>query len=514
MNLDFKFYFAVFLRRIHYFILISALVSAAAIAAAFLLPAVYHSQTTLLVEAPQIPNQLAAPTVQLAAMEQLQVIESRLMTRTNLLDIAKRLKVFRDIDSMTPDDIVQRMRDNSAIQKRAGLNQATVMVLEFSAERAETTAAVLNEYVTLILRENVAIRTERAGQTLEFFEQEVDRLGAELDAQSSKILEFQNANKDALPATLQFRLNQQTALQQQVQAADRSIETLEDQKKRLIAVFNATGQVNNTPTAQMTPEAQQLAQARDQLAQAMAVFSANNPKVKMLEARVAQLEGVVRAQLPSTSPTPTTNPAQSMLDIQIADIDAQIAALKTQRDTQNKQLDVLTKSIDRTAGNQITLDALNRDYANIQGQYNGAVQRLSQAATGERIELTAKGERITVVDAATVPNRPMKPNRLLIAGGGIAAGIGLGIAAIVLRELLNRSVRRPKDLISAFGITPITTIPYMRTPGETYARRAMFATMLMIAVIGIPALIYAVHMYYQPLDLILAKVAAKLGMNL
>jgi len=36
MNLDFSFYFAVFLRRIHYFILITVVVSAAAIAAAFL----------------------------------------------------------------------------------------------------------------------------------------------------------------------------------------------------------------------------------------------------------------------------------------------------------------------------------------------------------------------------------------------------------------------------------------------------------------------------------------------
>ena len=38
MNIDFSYYFAVFLRRIHYFILVTALVTAAALAAAFLLP--------------------------------------------------------------------------------------------------------------------------------------------------------------------------------------------------------------------------------------------------------------------------------------------------------------------------------------------------------------------------------------------------------------------------------------------------------------------------------------------
>ena len=50
MNFDFSFYFAVFLRRLHYFIIIFALVTAASIAAAYLLPAVYQTRAVLLVE--------------------------------------------------------------------------------------------------------------------------------------------------------------------------------------------------------------------------------------------------------------------------------------------------------------------------------------------------------------------------------------------------------------------------------------------------------------------------------
>jgi hypothetical protein len=204
----------------------------------------------------------------------------------------------------------------------------------------------------------------------------------------------------------------------------------------------------------------------------------------------------------------------SPLDIQLATLDTQIKALETQRQQLLDQLAVLKDSIDRTPANQIALDALNRDYQNIQQQYNTAVARQAQAAAGEQIEVRSKGERISVVDAATVPDRPVKPNRVLIAGGGIIAGAGLGIAAIVLLELLNRAVRRPKDLIKAFGITPIATIPYMRTPSETMMRRSGFAAMLLVAVIGIPAIIYAVHVYYQPLDVLVGRVAAKIGINM
>jgi polysaccharide chain length determinant protein (PEP-CTERM system associated) len=515
MNFDFAYAWAVFLRRLHYFVIITTLVSAAAIAAAVLLPPSYSANSTLLVESSQIPNALAAPTVQTGAMEQLQIIEQRLMTRANLLDIANRLNALPEMKNAPADEVVEAMRNNTWVTKRAGPNQATIMNIGFFSDSGQTAAAVVNEYVTLILKANVEIRTERAGETLEFFEQEVKSLSAELDAASAKILDFQNKNADALPNTLNFRLNQQAMLQQQIAQADRDVAALEDQKERLVAVFNTTGQVNNAGV-QQTPEAQQLAQAKDQLTQALAVMSPENPKVKLLQARVAQLEEIVLAQAPAdgSQAAVPANPAETMLNIQLADIDSRIEALLGQKKLAEDQLAKITDTIDRTSGNQVELDALTRDYQNIQQQYNVSVDRLSKAATGERIELLSKGERITLIDAAVVPSKPDKPNRVLIAGGGVFGGMGLGIAAIILMELLNRSVRRPKDLVRAFGITPLATIPYVRTPRETILRRTAFASMLMVAIVGIPAAIYAVHVFYQPLDLILSRFATQFGISL
>lgn len=510
MNLDLSFYLAVFLRRLHYFVIIFALVSAASIAAALLLPPVYLARSVLLVESPQIPGALAAPTVQPQALEKLQTIQNRLMTRTNLLEIAQRLKVFKDIGRMTPDAIVQAMRQQTTITNSAGRGMATIMTVEFQGESGPVVAGVVNEYVTLILKEDVATRTERAENTVDFFNREVERLSGELDTMSAKILDFQNKNADALPNTLQYRLGQQTLLQNNLATAESDIARNKDQKQQMIALFNATGQITGT-TANQTPEARQLDQLRQQMNTYMATYSPTNPKVKQLQAQIDQLEEIVKAQ---QLPPGTAAAQMSPLDIQLATLDTQIKALETQRQQLLDQLAVLKDSIDRTPANQIALDALNRDYQNIQQQYNTAVAKQAQAAAGEQMEVRSKGERISVVDAATVPDRPVKPNRVLIAGGGVVGGAGLGIAVIVLLELLNRAVRRPKDLIKAFGITPIATIPYMRTPSETMMRRSGFAAMLLVAVIGIPAIIYAVHVYYQPLDVLVGKVAAKIGINM
>jgi uncharacterized protein involved in exopolysaccharide biosynthesis len=453
---------------------------------------------------------MAAPTVQAAALEKLQNFQNRLMTRANLLDIAQKLKVFKDMNKMSPDDIVQAMRDHTTIFNTAGRGQATVMEVSFQAETGTAAAGVVNEYVTLLLKSDVESRTSTAVNTADFFDQEVKSLSGELSQMSAKILDFQNKNSDALPNTLTYRLGQQTLLQDRLTTAERDIATLKDQKTRMIAIFNSTGQLNNTGVAQ-TPEAKQLDQLRTQLNGMLAVFAPNNPKVKLLQSQIAQLEIIVTGQLPVAN---TGNPAPSMLDVQIADLDTRIAQAEDSRALIIKQLAELKDSIDRTPANQVTLDALTRDYANIQSQYNTAVSRQAQAAAGERIEFSSKGERLSVIEPATVPDSPSSPNRILIAGGGLFAGSALGIAAIVLMELLNRAVRRPKDLINSFGITPIVTIPYMRTPSEIMVRRSGFIALLLLAVIGIPAVIYAVHVYYQPLDIIVSRVAAKFGIRM
>lgn len=514
MTIDLKYYLAVLLRRLHYVALIFAAVTAVAVTVAMKLPPVYESSATLLLEAPQIPNTLATSTVNTAALEQLQVLKQRLLTRPNLLDIARKFRVFPKMDQMTPDDIVSAMQKASTIGIKTGRDQAALMTLSFDAERARTAADVVNEYVTRILADNLSTRTSQAQDTLQFFKQEVDRLQGDLNAQSAKIVAFQNKNAGALPTTLDSRLQQQSTLQTQYATNLRDIANLQDQKQRLIEIYRATGSVKGASnTDNMTPEAKLLAQARSDLTQALAVYAPENPKVKMLQARVHQLESAVKKQAgnaPETSPT--QDQPKSILDVQTATIDNQIKQIQAQQTSIEQRLADLKASIDRTPQVAVELDALNRDYTNIQNQYNRASDRLSKASTGERIEALSKGQRIGVLDAASVPNSPSKPNRKKIAAMGAGAGLMLGLALVALLELLNTSVRRPVELVRGLNITPIGAIPYIRTPSERMWRRAAVGGLFLVIVLGLPAVLYAIDTYYEPLDLILAKVNAKLGL--
>ena len=158
MNPEIRYYISVFLKRVPLFLFIAVLFSFAGIATAILLPTVYKAKALLLVESAQIPGDLAESTVQVTPAEQLEIFEKRLMTRSNLLEIARDFTVFETLDSMTADAVVASMRTSTSIRSSTGRNRATIMTVEFNARTGQIAAAVANEFVTRILSESAKLR--------------------------------------------------------------------------------------------------------------------------------------------------------------------------------------------------------------------------------------------------------------------------------------------------------------------------------------------------------------------
>ncbi len=503
MNSDLRYYVAIFLRRLPIFIVIAAGISAAAIALAVLLPTVYTSNARLLVETPQIRD----TQIQLRAPEQLQIIEQRLLTRTNLLEIAREFDVFEGIDSMSPDTIVRQMRANTEIRKSAGRDSATLMTITFHGRTGRTVSSVISEYVTRIEDENIRQRINLADGNLDFFDQEVERLASELDLQSARIVEFQNANSEALPDSLDFRLTRQTSLEERVSQMRRDRTTLTEQRERLIQVYEATGQINVGQSARSTPEERQLAQAIEELAAARTVFSDTNQKVKLLVARVEQLQAVVNS-LPTTPEGPDS---ASILDLQLAEIDARTESIDTQISQVSLQLAELEESIGRTPANSIALESMQREYNILKSQHNQAVQSRREAEISVNIERRGRGQKITVIENAATPTEPSSPNRPLIALGGSGLGLAAGAGLIFLMEFLNGSIRRPVQLTKSLGITPIATIPYMQTSGQVVRKRILILLAVVLFAAAIVGALLFVHFQYLPLDLLWSRFIDRLG---
>jgi hypothetical protein len=84
---------------------------------------------------------------------------------------------------------------------------------------------------------------------------------------------------------------------------------------------------------------------------------------------------------------------------------------------------------------------------------------------------------------------------------------------MILAELMNRSLRTPRDLERQLQIRPIVSIPNMRTEMELRRSVWMFRALVLMFVAGVPLLGWLVDQYYLPLPVLAERVVARLGLD-
>lgn len=474
-NIDLGFYLSILRRRLPYLLVFSVAGLLAGVTATYFIPPVYNASAKILAEAPQIPVELARSTVPLGAVEQLQILQQQITTRDDLIALARKFHIYKDdVLTLHSEDVVKDMRNRIKFEQlqfdTPSRDQgATVFNVSFAADKPYVAANVSNELATMILARNQRERTDRAGSTLDFFNQSVTRLASDLNRLEADILKFKTENKDTLPESLDFRRTQQGSLQERMISLQREESDLHTKRGSLIATYSSAGQLAGA--APLTPEQQILIDLNRALAEQLAIFSETSPNIIALRARIAALQNRLTSGSSKETEDKTGSTADKVapfgLDLQLSDIDKRLKAIDAEKVTVARGIDDLNRSITGTPASETVLNSLERNRQNIQMQYNAAIARRAEALTGEQIEMRSDGGRFSLLESATPPVNAISPRRLRTIGLGVAAGIGLGLALVVLLELLNKTIRRPVELAQLLQSQPLATIPNigMAEPG-------------------------------------------------
>jgi uncharacterized protein involved in exopolysaccharide biosynthesis len=183
-------------RRALYFALPFILVLTVGSFVTFVWPARYLAQGTILVQSQEIPSDLVRPTIAALANDRIKIIEQRVMTRDNLLAIAKKYRLTSGwLEKVSGTEIVDFIRKRTIIKPseqklETRKKEAIAFSIGFEYERPDIATKVANEFVTMLLGEDVRSRTEFAAQTTRFLAEEVTRLEgrlASIDAQIAAI---------------------------------------------------------------------------------------------------------------------------------------------------------------------------------------------------------------------------------------------------------------------------------------------------------------------------------------
>ena len=425
-------------------------------ALAYLLPPAYVSTATILIEQQEIPKDLVASTVTGYAAERIETVRSRVMTRDNLWSIAEEFDLYPGERSLeTQQDIVALMRTKialnlvsaEALDPRSGrpVTATIAFSLSFESESPELAQQITARLSELYLEENRRSREENAQQTSSFLNDEAQRLSGRIAELEEKIAAFKIRSGGYSPEYFETTSRSLEDAQRQLGLLDARLAPLESRYAYLKSRLTGFG------------SSSQLARARAELAIAREKYSDIHPDVVRLKRTVETLEA--GGDLGGTSYDSAGDPEFVALQSEMQQVGGAIGAVRAERAALNQRIEEYQSRLARSPELEREYSALTRDLNHATGKYSEIRDKLTGAQLAEELEREQKAERFTLIEAATYPSAPSKPNipAIMLLGLTFALGAGVGVAA--LSEYLDRRIHGPKELAAVFKAPPLAIIP-------------------------------------------------------
>ena len=537
-------------------------------------PTQYTSTGVILIEQPEVPEQLVQTTVTTFAAQQIQLINQRVMTSSNLAGIIKKFDLYAAKREYLPtlllvedvQDQVQLDLINVELTNPAGrLTLDTIaFTIGFEDENPTTAQQVANELVSLYMEENVRSRTVQTAETSEFLRTEAARNDSEVLAIEEQLAVFKEDNKDALPQILLLKMQTLQRTEDQLLDVRRQQQSLEEgrimlraqlaQVDKMAPTILADGQIVVSPenqikalqtrlamyqgqyssdhpdvlrakrelaalraqtgiTADLSNATAPLMAARADLAKAREAYTADHPEVQRLQRLVDNLESqVVSARDEGDALVQPDNPAYIQINAQLNQYNADEAALaQTERELRNRIAEIESNALNGPRVEQ-ELMAMQRQLQAATLRYVSMRDRQFNAEVGQALESQSKGERFVLVEPPQLPLQPSSPNRPAILLLLLLLAPAMGVGIIQLKESTDDSLWTPKDIELIQGAAPIASIPLIMNAAEVLHRRKM----RQLTYAGIPAAIVLmavlVHFAVRPLDVLWYTAVRQLGM--
>ena len=488
------------------------------------IPPVYQSTGTIMVESQTIPADLIAASAASMVDERIEIIRQRVMTRENLFKIIEKHGLFKDsTQSLTVSEKIDEMRKQIAIEsiganlksRRAG--QGTIAFrLSYEHRKPEITQRVANELVTLFLDENVKSRTERATETTEFLTQEADKLRLELEKVETQLAAYKQEHSQALPQHQELHMGMLSRTETELKDIEREYKTAQEELRFLDLELSAAkaGITPKTGAAHAPQNPQDIGSLKAEYQRLLSLYTEAHPDVRAVKRKIETLE----AAAPAAGATGAEKPAGAPVSLEVARVQAKIAATNTRIESLAGQIKALRgrmgsyeQQLLKTPQVERGLVTLMRDHESAQKKYEEIHAKQINAKINENLEGENKAERFSLLEPPAYPDKPFKPDRIKILLIGIFAAFGGTGGLVFLLETLNQRIRGQEALAIAIRQRPLLAIPYIVIEDEVIGRKRLLKRLavVVVAVIAISAVM--LHFLYMPLDILMMKIIERFG---
>lgn len=301
---DIKDYLKIIKRRSKFVIIPFVAISLMSIILAVVLPSVFRSSATILIEEQEIPSELVRSTVTTFADQRIQVISQRIMSRANLVEIIKKYDLYADDrKTKTEERILEKMRKSIKVEtvsadvidpRNGAPTKATIaFILAFDDKSSTLSQKVANELTSLFLKENIKSRTESAENATLFLSEESRRLKDKIQQIQSTLASFKEKNLNQLPEANQLSHQELTSLSNQLLSLDSQERSAQERRFYLegqLAQIDPNALATNAVGNRVFDMKDRLKELQSQYPSLLARYSGTHPDVIKAKREIDSLQ--------------------------------------------------------------------------------------------------------------------------------------------------------------------------------------------------------------------------------
>ena len=445
-----------------------------ATAVTLLLPPIYKSSATILIEEQEIPVEYVHTTVTSYVEKRLQEIKQKIMSTTRLQEVIDKYELYTDLKNRkTNEEIIKKMRDDidlklisaEVIDKRTGQNTSATIAFTLSyvgkndAAKVQRVASVL---ASLFLEENIKVREKQVREASTFFEEEKNKIEKFIHDFESKISSFKEAHINELPELMPVNMQDMHATEINIERSSDQLRSLKEKEAYLVA-----------EVASISPQIvdqERLSKLKLELGRLTTLYSDEYPDIINFKKEIAEIERSLQGKTShndiASGKGKPTNPAYISLSSQLNSVRSEISSVKQQLATYEQQISKLRGYIKATPVVEQEYRKLLMERDSHKIKYDDLMQKFMEARVAQGLEKNQKGERFTMIDPPLMPEKPYKPNRLAIFLIGIVLGMGCSLGLTAMLELTDDTIRDGKVLSLATNVPVLAVIPAIYTDGE------------------------------------------------
>jgi len=448
------------------------------------LPDVYSSTTLIMVEPQDVPESYVHTTVTERLESRLQAMNQEVLSRTRLETIINDLALYPQLraNQVPMEDIVGLMRRNVTLQIFSADNAFRIT---YEGTDPATVQRVTTRLANLYIDENLRMRESRATGTTEFMESELEKARKQLEQQEGQVQAFKHDHLGELPEQRDANMRMLDVYQSQLRAVSTSLSRAQERKLLLEkqAGEARSARLSAPPPggqAAATSPAGRLRQLQAELAELQGRYTDEHPDVVRIRNLISHLQEELGAgdQADGARLDPLLPPelARSLIDAQL-----EISRLRQEEEHLKTLIGTYQQRVENAFVREQQMESLTRDYEVTQKKYQTLLDKKLEAQLSQSLEQRQKAERFRVIDPASLPQAPTRPNRQALLAGGAVGSFALAIFLPILLWQLDTSFH-VADELAAVAVPVLAVIPEISTADVSMRRRRYRRRVLALSV--------------------------------